>query len=97
MFEFTFEMDDVSNEIYVEGFESGVENVRKLLEKVRNESWFKEGNKTEGIVQFFGGDTVDISWKTIDMVIEDGDIFQEEEEYEMSVEWDFVNGETEIV
>lgn len=102
MFEFTFEMEDVSNDITVEGFEGGIENITKFLENVRKESWFKEGNLTEGVVTFFGGDSVNLSWKTIDMVFEGGDISQKETDYEVEVgvnhpSWSGVFGETEIV
>jgi len=102
MFEFTFEMDDVSDEVFVEGFEESIPKVQEFLKSIRSEPWFIQGNRTEGVLTFFGGDSVNLSWKSIDMIIEDGDIFQEEQDHEVEVgvntpKWGNIFGFTEIV
>ena len=103
MFEFTFEMDDVSDDVFVEGFIGEVTpKIEEFLKSIRSEPWFIQGNRTEGVLTWFGGDSVNLTWKSIDMIIEDGDIFQEEQDHEVEVgvntpKWGNIFGFTEIV
>ena len=82
MLEFEFQMDDVSEDIYVEGeFTDTIteEHVLNVLHFVRNQEWFSEGNKTEGIVTFSKGST-EVMWNKVFMVITNsGDVFDEVE------------------
>lgn len=103
-FEYTFEMDDLSNEVYVEGGLGGddVVKVTEYLESILDEPWFVQGNKTEGTLTITGGDHIDLEWKSINMEIEDGDIFDDSTDHKVQVgvntpKWSKIFGETEIV
>ena len=100
MFEFTFEMDDVSDEVFVEGFEESIPKVQEFLKSIKSEPWFIQGNRTEGVLTFYGGDSVNLSWKSITM----GEDWDTDEEVDHEVEvgvntpkWGNIFGFTEIV
>jgi hypothetical protein len=100
MFEFTFEMDDVSDEVFVEGFEESIPKVQEFLKSIKSEPWFIQGNRTEGVLTFHGGDSVNLSWKSITM----GEDWDTDEEVDHEVEvgvntpkWGNIFGFTEIV
>jgi hypothetical protein len=80
MLEFEFQMDDISNDIYVEGeFTDNIteEHVLNILHFVRNQEWFSEGNKTEGIITLTEEST-EVMWNKVFMVItDDGDVLDE--------------------
>jgi hypothetical protein len=101
MFEFTFEMDDISDDVFVEGFIGEVTpKIEEYLKSIRSEPWFIQGNKTEGVLTWFGGDSVNLSWKSITM----GDDWDTDQEVDHEVEigvntpkWSNIFGFTEIV
>ena len=98
MFEFTFEMNDRDDEILVEGFDGMNNKIELFLQNVRKEPWFIQGNRTEGVITWFGGDSVNLTWKSIDL---DEDLFTTEQDHEVEVgvnhhTWSEVFGETEI-
>lgn len=82
MLEFEFNMDDISKDIYVEGeFTDNIteKHVLSILHFVRNQEWFSEGNKTEGIITLSEGST-EVMWNKVFMdITDDGNVFDEVE------------------
>ena len=77
--EYTFEMDNQSNDIEItsgifgESVGMTEEKLISFLSEIRQESWFNEGDRTEGVVTFKNLQSIEISYKTISMVVdEDG-------------------------
>jgi hypothetical protein len=86
--EYTFEIDDVSTDIEVMGEFTDIhteEYVKEVISEFRGTHWFNEGNRTEGVITF-EVDKITITWKTINMYTEDGDLFSEEEDYSRVIE-----------
>ena len=68
--EIEFQMDDVDDNIYFEGCdEDTIPEIfmKQLMDKIRSQKWFIEGNKTEGIVTFHSSIELTIDWKSITM------------------------------
>lgn len=68
--EIEFQMDDVDDNVYFEGCDEHTLTemfMKQLMEKVRQQKWFTEGNKTEGIITFQSHNEFTIDWKSITM------------------------------
>jgi len=68
--EIEFQMDDVDDNVYLEGCDEHTLTemfMKQLMEKVRQQKWFIEGNKTEGIITFQSHNEFTIDWKSITM------------------------------
>lgn len=68
--EIEFQMDDVDDNVYFEGCDEHTLTemfMKQLMEKVRQQKWFVEGNRTEGIVTFQSHNEFTIDWKSINM------------------------------
>jgi hypothetical protein len=98
-FEYTFEMDNQSNDIEITsgifGEDMSEEKIISFLSEIRKESWFNEGDRTEGVVTFKNLQSIEISYKSISMVVDENGVDCdeiEEEEYVKDIDTDyFVN------
>ena len=96
-FEYTFEMDDQTSDIEITSGVLGDDGVMEgklitFLSEIRKEHWFNEGNRTEGVLTFGSLQSIELSYKSINMVVdEDGvDCDEiEETEYVKNIETDF--------
>ena len=96
-FEYTFEMDDQTSDIEItsgllddEGVMEG--KLIKFLSEIRNESWFNEGHRTEGVLTFGSLQSIELSYKTINMMVDEEGIDCdeiEEVEYVKNIETEF--------
>jgi len=84
-----FYIDDVSEHISLEGIEESSVNsqtdyqgyysmVKSVVEKLRSQEWFMEGNKTEGTITFHSEHHISVQWKCMSMGT-DWDTDEEEE------------------
>jgi hypothetical protein len=68
--EIQFYLDDVSNDVILETLDGvDVQNsqVEELIEKIRSQEWFVEGNKTEGVITFHSDFDISVNWVSITM------------------------------
>lgn len=89
-----FYIDDVSDDVSVEGVSPisfFYPFVVSLVTKLREQSWFIEGNKTEGTLTFSHDKHINLVWRTIDMTPDlDDDV---SDDYEQNI---IVNPDTTI-
>ena len=80
--EIQFYIDDVSDDVTLETLNGdSVENSQfyeELVNKIRSQKWFIEGNKTEGVITFHSDYDISIDWVSITM----GDDWGSDEEVE---------------
>jgi hypothetical protein len=96
-FEYTFEMDDQTSDIEITSGMLDDEGVMEgklitFLSEIRNEPWFNEGNRTEGVLTFGTIQSIELSYKTINMVVDEEGVDCdeiEEEDYVKVIETDF--------
>jgi hypothetical protein len=96
-FEYTFEMDDQTSDIEITSGMLDDEGVMEgklitFLSEIRKEHWFNEGHRTEGVLTFGTIQSIELSYKSINMVVdEDGVDCDEIEEvdYVKVIETDF--------
>jgi hypothetical protein len=69
--EIQFYIDDVSDDVTLETLNGdSVENSQfyeELVNKIRSQKWFIEGNKTEGVITFHSDFDISIDWMSITM------------------------------
>jgi len=68
--EIQFYLNDVSNDVILETLDGvDVQNsqVEELIEKIRSQEWFIEGNKTEGVITFHSDFDISVNWVSITM------------------------------
>jgi hypothetical protein len=102
MNEFTFEMDDLSNEVYFELPEVQIlseDQVEMFFSKIRKTSWFVRGNRTEGLMTIFDLFNVSLDWKSITMGSDWDTDVEVEHEIKLSIVWndDQTDFEVEVV
>lgn len=79
-----FYIDDVSDDISLEGIEESSEYydiVEGVVEKLRSQEWFIEGNKTKGTITFHSDYDISVQWKCMSMGT-DWDTDKEEEYFQ---------------
>ena len=65
-----FYLDDVSSDITLETLDGeSVESseVEELVDKIRSQDWFIEGNKTEGVITIHSDFDISVNWVSITM------------------------------
>jgi hypothetical protein len=65
-----FYLDDVSDDVILETLDGvDVQNsqVEELIEKIKNQEWFIQGNKTEGVITFHSDFDISVNWVSITM------------------------------
>ena len=73
--EFQFYIDDISEDIILEGSEDIQDE--ELVNKIRSQRWFIEGNKTEGTIRFNSDYDISVEWVSITMGKDLTDIVEE--------------------
>ena len=83
--EIQFYIDEVSSDITLETLDGdSVENsqVEELVNKIRSQEWFIEGNKTEGVITFHSDFDISVNWVSITMGKDwDSDIEERHSQY----------------
>ena len=81
--EVQFYIDDSSNDVVLEtldGVSVDDSKIEKLVNKIRGERWFIQGNKTEGVITYHSDFDISINWVSITM----GDDWGSDKEVEHS-------------
>jgi len=93
-----FEMDDVDDLYHFEGCDDTYlthEFMTNLMNNVRRQDWFVEGNKTEGTITFESKNEFTVDW-VVKYMGEDWDT-DEEDEYSQNVLLNYDSDTTKVV
>jgi hypothetical protein len=68
--EIQFYIDDISDDVVLETLDGVIvddSQIEELVNKIRGQRWFIEGNKTEGVITFHSDFDISINWLSITM------------------------------